>query len=93
MGMKKKNFNPKELAWAGYSLAIALLIHFFAPGYLFVQFFKYAAIIGFLINLCSAFNIKVPYISDNRKLPKKYAFFAGLIFFILYLSYLFYFNK
>jgi hypothetical protein len=89
----KKKINLKELSWAGYSLAIALLIHFFAPGYLFVQFFKYAAIVGFLINLCSAFNIKVPYISDNRKLPKKYAFFAGLIFFILYLSYLFYFNK
>ena len=89
----KKKINLKELSWAGYSLAIALLIHFFAPGYLFVQFFKYAAIVAFLINLCSAFNIKVPYISDNRKLPKKYAFFAGLIFFILYLSYLFYFNK
>ena len=87
------NLQNKELIWAGYSLAIALLIHFFAPGYLFVQFFKYAAIVAFLINLCSAFNIKVPYISDNRKLPKKYAFFAGLIFFILYLSYLFYFNK
>jgi len=91
--MKKKNFNPKELAWAGYSLAIALLIHFFAPGYLFVQFFKYAAIIAFLINLCSAFNIKVPYISDNRKLPKNYPIYAGIIFGILYLSYLIYFNK
>ena len=61
------NLQNKELIWAGYSLAIALLIHFFAPGYLFVQFFKYAAIIGFLINLCSAFNIKVPYITDKKK--------------------------
>ena len=65
--MKKKNFNPKELTWAGYSLVLALLIHFFAPDYLFVQFFKYAAIVGFLINLCSAFNIKVPYITDKKK--------------------------
>ena len=87
------NLQNKELIWAGYSLAIALLIHFFAPGYLFVQFFKYAAIVAFLINLCSAFNIKVPYISDKKKLPKNYPIYAGIIFFILYLSYLFYFNK
>ena len=45
--MKKKNFNPKELAWAGYSLAIALLIHFFAPGYLFVQSKKLVGPPGF----------------------------------------------
>ncbi len=39
--MSNKKFRPKELLWALYSLVIALLIHFFAPGYLFVQFFKY----------------------------------------------------
>ena len=63
----KKKINLKELSWAGYSLALAILIHFFAPDYLIVQFFKYAAIIAFVINLASAFNIKVPYLTDKKK--------------------------
>ena len=59
--------NLSELGWAGFSLVIALLIHFFAPTYLFVQFFKYVALLAFILNLCNAFNIKVPYLSDKKK--------------------------
>ncbi len=62
-----KKINLSELGWAGFSLVIALLIHFFAPAYLFVQFFKYVALLAFILNLCNAFNIKVPYFSDKRK--------------------------
>lgn len=86
--MSNKKFRPKELLWALYSLAIALLIHFFAPGYLFVQFFKYAAILGVIFNICSAFNIKIPYISDGKKLPKNYPIYAGVVAFIIYLTFL-----
>ena len=62
-----KKINLSELGWAGFSLVIALLIHFFAPTYLFVQFFKYIAVLAFILNLCNAFNIKVPYFSDKKK--------------------------
>ena len=62
-----RKINLSELGWAGFSLAIALLIHFFAPTYLFVQFFKYVAMLAFILNLCNAFNIKVPYFSDKKK--------------------------
>ena len=62
-----KKINLSELGWAGFSLVIALLIHFFAPTYLFVQFFKYVALLAFILNLCNAFNIKVPYFSDKKK--------------------------
>lgn len=86
--MSNKKFRPKELLWALYSLVIALLIHFFAPGYLFVQFFKYWAILGVIFNVCSAFRIPIPYITDGRKLPKNYPIYAGIITFVLYLSYL-----
>ena len=63
--MKKINF--KELSWAGYSLTIALLIHVFAPTYLFVQFFKYVALLAFIVNLSNAFNLKIPYFSGKNK--------------------------
>ena len=62
-----KKINLKELSWAGYSLILAILIHIFAPAYLFVQFFKYIALLAFILNLCSAFNIKVPYFSGKNK--------------------------
>ena len=62
-----KKINLSELGWASFSLVIALLIHFFAPTYLFVQFFKYVALLAFILNLCNAFNIKVPYFSDKKK--------------------------
>ena len=62
-----RKINLTELGWAGFSLVIALLIHFFAPTYLFVQFFKYVALLAFILNLCNAFNIKVPYFSDKKK--------------------------
>tara|TARA_B100000989_G_C19519480_1_gene463403 strand:- start:620 stop:811 length:192 start_codon:yes stop_codon:yes gene_type:complete len=62
-----RKINLSELGWAGFSLVIALLIHFFAPTYLFVQFFKYVALLAFILNLCNAFNIKVPYFSDKKK--------------------------
>ena len=62
-----RKINLTELGWAGFSLVIALLIHFFAPTYLFVQFFKYVAMLAFILNLCNAFNIKVPYFSDKKK--------------------------
>ena len=65
--MTKKTFKKKELLWAFYSLIIALLIHFLAPGYMFVQFFKYVAIFGVITNVCSAFNIRIPYISEKKK--------------------------
>ena len=90
--MSNKKFRPKELLWALYSLVIALLIHFFAPGYLFVQFFKYVAILGVITNVCSASRIPIPYITDRRKLPKNYPIYAGIITFVLYLSYLFIFK-
>tara|TARA_A100001015_G_scaffold229298_1_gene259227 strand:- start:649 stop:840 length:192 start_codon:yes stop_codon:yes gene_type:complete len=63
--MKKKNLS--ELGWAVFSILIALLIHFFAPSYLFVQFFKYVALLAFILNTCSAFNIKIPYLSDKKE--------------------------
>ena len=88
-----KKFNPKELILAAYSLVLVLLIHFFAPDYLYVQFFKYVALLGFILNVCSAFNVKVPYISDKKKLPKNYNFYAGIITFVIFLSYLIFFNK
>jgi len=62
-----RKINLSELWWAGFSLVIALLIHFFAPTYLFVQFFKYVALLAFILNLCNGFNIKVPYFSDKKK--------------------------
>ena len=62
-----KKINLKELSWAGYSLILAILIHIFAPTYLFVQFFKYIALLAFILNLCNAFNIKVPYFSGKNK--------------------------
>ena len=62
-----KKINLKELSWAGYSLILAILIHIFAPTYLFVQFFKYIALLAFILNLCNAFNINVPYFSGKNK--------------------------
>ena len=63
----KKKLKLSELGWACFSLVIALIIHFFAPNYLFVQFFKYMALLAFILNLCNAFNIKVPYFSGKNK--------------------------
>lgn len=63
----KKKINFSELGWAFFSLLIAILIHIFAPSYLFVQFFKYVALLAFILNLCNALNIKVPYFSDKEK--------------------------
>ena len=91
--MKNKNFKPKSLIWAAFALGLAMLIHFYAWDYLFVQFWKYAALLSVVLNICEAFNIKVPYISDEKKLPKNYPVYAGVIAFILILSYLFFFNK
>ena len=91
--MGKKNFNPKSLIWAAFALGLAMLIHFYAWDYLFVQFWKYAALLSVILNLCEAFNIKVPYITDKKKLPKNYGIYAGIIAFILFLSYLIIFNK
>ena len=62
----KRKINRKELAWSFYSLSIALLIHFFAPGYAFVQFFKYVAIFAFIVNLSTAFGIKIPFLHDEK---------------------------
>ena len=63
----KKKLKLSELGWACFSLVIALIIHFFAPNYLFVQFFKYMALLAFILNLCNAFNINVPYFSGKNK--------------------------
>jgi len=89
----KKKLKLGELGWACFSLVIALLIHFFAPNYLFIQFFKYVALLGFIINLSQAFNIKIPYIMDNKKIPKIYSTFAIIIFGIIYYGYLILFQK
>ena len=63
----KKKLKLSELGWACFSLVIGLIIHFFAPNYLFVQFFKYMALLAFILNLCNAFNINVPYFSGKNK--------------------------
>jgi len=88
----KKNFNTKELAWAGYSLALAVIFYFIAQRYVFGKGIMILAIIAFVINLASAFNIKVPYITDEKKLPKNYGIYAGIITFILFLSYIIFFD-
>ena len=62
-----KKINFSELRWAFFSLFIAILIHIFATSHLFVQFFKYVALLAFILNLCNALNIKVPYFSDKEK--------------------------
>ena len=63
----KKKINFSELGWAFFSLFIAILIHMFAPSHLFVQFFIYLALLAFILNLCNAVNIKVPYFSNKEK--------------------------
>ena len=63
----KKKINFSELGWAFFSLFMAILIHMFAPSHLFVQFFKYVALLAFILNLCNALNIKVPYLYDKEK--------------------------
>tara|TARA_B100000989_G_scaffold278786_1_gene240872 strand:+ start:569 stop:838 length:270 start_codon:yes stop_codon:yes gene_type:complete len=89
--MKKIKYN--NLGWACFSLIAAILIHLFASPALFVQAWKYVALLGFIINLSQAFNIKIPYIMDNKKLPKIYSTFAIIIFGIIYLGYLILFQK
>ncbi len=89
----KKKITLKNLIWGVYSLILAALIHFFAPGYLFIQFWKYIFILSFVLNICSVFNIKIPYITDKKKLPKNYNIYAFVITLIIYLCYLIYFEK
>ena len=88
-----KKFKPKELIWSVYALIIAILIHLYAPNYLFIQAWKYVALFSVVINICTAFSVKVPYITDNKKLPKNYNIYAGIIAFILYITYSIYFQK
>ena len=90
--MKEKN-KLESLIWAILALIAAIFIHFYFPKSLLGQSGKYVLALSFVLNLCQTFNIKVPYISDKKKLPKNYSIYAGIIFGILYLSYLIYVNK
>lgn len=61
-------FNKKEFAWSLFSLAIVLLLHFFVTvsgivGSL-VGGIKFFASIAFIVNLCSAFGINIPYLNN-----------------------------
>ena len=50
--------NIKDLGWAFGSLAITLIIHFYAPQNVIIQSIKVFSFIAFLLNLMEAFNIK-----------------------------------
>ena len=89
----KKKFKFESLIWAMFALVCAILVHFYAPKTLLGQSGKYLFAFAFIINLCASFNIKVPYISDKKRLPKNYPIYAGIITFILYLSYRIFFSE
>jgi len=67
-------FNFKEFIWAIFSLAIVLLLHFFVTvgGIIggLLGGIKFFAGIAFIINLCSAFGINIPYINNLEDTKK-----------------------
>ena len=75
--MKEKN-KLESLIWAILALIAAIFIHFYFPKSLLGQSGKYVLALSFVLNLCQTFNIKVPYISDKKKLPKNYSIYAGI---------------
>ena len=70
---------------------MVFLFHYISTISPFGNGLKIIAFAGFLINIALAFNIKIPYFTDNKKLPKNYNIYAvtitliiGLILIILF---------
>ena len=86
----KKKFKTESLIWALVLLAIIPIRIYFDIGF---PSFNYVLGLGIILLLFDSFNIKIPYISDKRKLPTRFMYLIGIIGFVVYLSLLIYFDK
>ena len=84
----KKKFKLNHLLWSIFSLFMVFVFHYLSTISPFGNGLKIFALIAFVINICLAFGIKIPYLSDNRKLPKNYNIYAFTITLILVIVYL-----
>ena len=86
----KKKIKYKDLGWAAFSLGIAYLLHLISINYVIGSGLKFIALAACIINIATAFNINIPYITDKKKLPKNYNIYAFTTVIILYLIYAFF---
>ena len=68
------NFNFKEFIWAFFSLVLVLVLHFFVTvggivGSLIFGIKLFAAL-AFIINLCNAFGINIPFLNNLEDIKK-----------------------
>ena len=72
----KKKIKYQNLGWAVFSLIIAYGFHRLSQNYVIGNGLKILALAAFFINLATAFNINIPYITNKKKLPKNYNIYA-----------------
>ena len=79
----KKKIKYENLCWAAFSLIVAFGFHWLSQNYVIGNGLKILALAAFFINIATAFNINIPYITDKKKLPKNYNIYAFSITIIL----------
>ena len=84
----KKKFKLTHLLWSFFSLFMFFVFHYLSTISLFGNGLKIFALIAFVVNVCLAFGVKIPYLLDNRKLPKNYKIYTFTITLILVIVYI-----
>ena len=67
----KKKIKYKDLGWAVFSLGIAYLLHLISINYVIGSGLKFFALAACIINIATAFNINIPYITDEIETLRK----------------------
>lgn len=75
----KKKIRYKYFGWAIFSLIISFGFHLLSQSFVVGNGLKFLALAAFFINVASALNINIPYITDKKKLPKNYNIYAFTI--------------